>query len=132
MTTERTTPRYGEDDGDEFFRADAARLGYLDPKPELAPGEVQAADDNRGRGLRAYYRDWGIVQPEVLRKELPQRELPFENIDTDYGFRVRGVGVVGVDIDSRPWAQPGRTLRKVEDGDGGERPHKNRWTDGTE
>lgn len=53
--------RFGETEADDLFRADAEAKGYL------APG---------GRGLRAYYKDHGMVQPEVLEKEIPRLELP--------------------------------------------------------
>jgi hypothetical protein len=52
--------RVYETEADDFFRADAERLGYL-------------AED--GPGLRAYYKDHGMVQPEVLEREIPKREL---------------------------------------------------------
>lgn len=52
---ERTNPRYGEDAADDFFRADAEAKGYT--------------------SLRAYYRDFGMIQPEELRKEIPAREM---------------------------------------------------------
>lgn len=52
--------RLGETEADDLFRADAERLGYL---------------SEGGAGLRAYYRDHGMVQPEVLDKEIPEKEL---------------------------------------------------------
>lgn len=56
----RERSRVHESAADDFFRADAERLGYL-------------TED--GPGLRAYYRDHGMIQPEVLDKELPRIEI---------------------------------------------------------
>lgn len=54
-----------ETEADDFFRADAAALGYLRANAH-APGN--------GRGLYAYYRDFGINPPEWLRRVLPEVE----------------------------------------------------------
>jgi hypothetical protein len=45
---------------DAIFRADAELLGYL---------------GDEGPGLWAYYRDYGMVPPEVLEGDIPEREL---------------------------------------------------------
>lgn len=58
--------RPNEEPGDDVFRADALALGYL---------ETDVHEPGNGRGLRAYYSDHGMIQPEVLRKELPRKEL---------------------------------------------------------
>lgn len=54
-------------DADDWFRQDAARLGYLKEDPH-EPGN--------GRGLWAYYRDHQMQPPEYLRKVVPRMELP--------------------------------------------------------
>ena len=74
--------RAGETEADDFFRADAERLGYLVPK---CCDEPEGAHDGSwafghgyqpaGAGLRAYYRDHGMIQPEVLDKEIPAQEI---------------------------------------------------------
>lgn len=53
-------PRYGEEEADEIFRADAERLGYLEPG---------------GKGLYQYYTDYGLVQPQRYAKIIQRREL---------------------------------------------------------
>lgn len=45
--------RYGETEADDLFRAQAERDGYLKPG---------------GQGLWAWYRDNGMLPPEVARK----------------------------------------------------------------
>jgi hypothetical protein len=54
-----------EAEADACFRRDASALGYLAIDPH-SPGD--------GRGLYAYYRDNGIVPPEVLARKVPDRE----------------------------------------------------------
>jgi hypothetical protein len=61
-----TAVRYGEEEADNIFREDAAKLGYL---------ESDAHEPGNGRGLWAYYHDHGMVAPEELRKEIPKREV---------------------------------------------------------
>lgn len=49
----------GENAADKFFRADAEARGYL------AEG---------GAGLWAYYREHGLLPPEVLERVIPKKE----------------------------------------------------------
>lgn len=65
----RAVTRVGETPADDFFRHDAERLGYL------APG---------GEGLRAYYRDFGMVQPKVLNEEIYEIEVTNWDFDNSH------------------------------------------------
>lgn len=71
--------RYGETEADDLFRFNAYELGYLDDVHE--PGN--------GRGLRAYYRDLGMIQPEAEREILGGK-----------GTSRAGKEVTGMDIDA--------------------------------
>lgn len=57
--------RYGEDEADDLFRADAERLGYFTPDP--VTGQV--------RGIYQYYADFGLVQPQRYEKIVRAREI---------------------------------------------------------
>jgi hypothetical protein len=57
-------PRYGEEEADDLFRADAERLGYFTPDES---GNI--------RGLYRYYADFGLVQPQRYAKIVQQREI---------------------------------------------------------
>lgn len=68
--------RVYETEADDVFREDAAAKGYFTPDP--ITGKV--------RGLRAYYRDFGMVQPEVLEREIPQHEVTGLFLDGETGW----------------------------------------------
>ena len=53
-------------EGDLVFIRDARVKGYL---------------CDEGTGLRAYYRDHDMIHPEVLRREIPSRELTGQRWD---------------------------------------------------
>ena len=75
--------RFGETEADDFFRLDAERLGYLDDIVEI--DEFWVEHRHSARGLRAYYRDHGMIQPEVLDKELPAIEVVGLDLDRPVG-----------------------------------------------
>lgn len=70
--------RVGETEADDLFRADAERLGYLEPRCcdvlKAEHVELDHAFFAGGRGLRAYYRDHNMIQPEE-EKEIHEIEL---------------------------------------------------------
>ena len=69
-----------QDDADQWLTDDARRRGYL------CCG---------GAGLRAYYRDAGMIHPDVERRYLPSREIAFSvcfpegDLDTALDRRVK-------------------------------------------
>lgn len=74
--------RVGETQADDLFRQDAYNQGYLEDAH--APGN--------GRGLRAYYRDNGMVQPQEEKEILkgkgegrPGKEITGLDVDGSGG-----------------------------------------------
>ena len=88
--------RYGETEADDLFRARAEADGYLEPG---------------GKGLWAWYRDNGMMPPEVARKVVVR---PNNRGNRD------GREITGLDQD-RPFARGGRHTAQQTQGLEGER-----------